>query len=73
MQMLKELTYKGKFTTSLFAVMAGNALFAKMDELALRTDPKKSLTEKGRKMFVNSPQEGNNFIRIILESLVAWA
>ena len=42
MQMLKELTYKGKFTASLFGVMAGNALFAKMDELALRTDPKKS-------------------------------
>jgi hypothetical protein len=40
--------------------------------LALKIDPKKAIEEKGKALFPTDKATGNNFIRLILESLLNW-
>jgi hypothetical protein len=43
-----------------------------MEELALTVDPKKNLSDKGKSLFPTDKAMGNNFMRLLLESLVSW-
>jgi hypothetical protein len=40
--------------------------------MAINIDPKKQLSEKGKSLFPGDKQTGNNFMRLLLESLVTW-
>jgi hypothetical protein len=43
-----------------------------LEELALNVDPKKPVSEKGKNLYPTDKQTGNNFMRLLLESLSTW-
>lgn len=49
-------------------VLNNNGIMELFEKLALETDPKKKISEKGFKMFENDENgmHGNNFMRILL-------
>lgn len=70
--MIKELSTKDKITLKIFGPFAQHPLYEYLEELALTVDPKKQVSEKGKSLFPADKQAGNNFMRLLLESLVSW-
>lgn len=53
------------------SVISTHNLLKYLSRMAKETDPNKSMSEKGRSLFEDR-QLGNDFIRLILETLKVW-
>ena len=71
MQLLKELSLS-KIAIKMFGTFSLHPLYAALEELAFTVDPKKNVTEKGKNLFPGDKQTGIDFMRLLLESLIAW-
>lgn len=71
-QMLKELSLRDKVTRKIFGPFSRHPLYNHLEQMALKTDPKKTVEEKGKNLFPGDKKTGNDFMRIILESMLAW-
>jgi hypothetical protein len=64
--MIKELSLRDKIAVRLFSSLSKQPLYAYLEELALRVDPKKAIEEKGKGMFPSDKATGNNLMRLVL-------
>ena len=63
---------KEKISAKIFGPFAQHLLYHYLEDLAFNLDPKKNLSDKGKSLFPNDKNTGNDFMRLILESFVAW-
>jgi hypothetical protein len=57
----------------IFGPFSRHPLYAYLEQIALNTDPKKPVEEKGKSLFPGDKKTGNDFMRLVLESLVIWS
>ena len=56
---------------TILSVLSNHALFRYLVALAKSTDPELPINQKGKKLFPD-PKIGNDYIRLILESIRVW-
>ena len=64
--MMKELSLREQIVKKIFGPFSRHPLYVHLEQIALKTDPKKSVEEKGKNYFPNDKKTGNDFLRLIL-------